>query len=239
MSNILQQAIESSEFIKQKITISPKIAIILGSGLGDFDNNVQDKIEIDYKDIPNFPVSTVEGHKGKLIIGKISNKEVLLMSGRFHIYEGYSMQQATFPIRVFKLLGIEKIIVTNAAGGINESFRATDLMVIEDHIKLDIQSPLTGTNISEFGVRFPNMTDVYSKELINVLQKTADRLNIKLQKGTYVFMGGPQYETPAEVRMLKMLGADAVRNVYSTRSNSMCSFWNKSIRNILHNQCVT
>lgn len=235
MENILQKAIESSNFISERTTIKPKVAIILGSGLGDFTSNIKDKIEIEYKDIPNFPVSTVEGHDGKLIIGKICEKEVMLMSGRFHLYEGYSMQEATFPIRVFSLLGIEKIIVTNAAGGINENFKPTDLMLIEDHIKFTKESPLSGRNIPEFGVRFPNMTNAYSRDLINLAQETAAKLNIELKKGIYAFMGGPQYETPAEIRALKILGADAVRYVHGARSNCMCTYGYTSFRNILYN----
>lgn len=209
-NDILIRAIESSKYIRELSKLKPKIAIILGSGLGDFSNNVQDKIEIDYKDIPNFPVSTVEGHTGKLIVGKIYDKEVILMNGRFHYYEGYSMAESTFPIRVFALLGVEKLIVTNAAGGINQAFNTSDLMIIKDHIKLIAESPLMGVNISEFGPRFPDMTNAYSKNLISLVKETSKELNINIQEGVYAFMGGPQYETPAEINALKILGADAV-----------------------------
>lgn len=208
--NILKKAIESSKFIRELSGFKPKIAIILGSGLGEFSNNVQDKIEIDYKDIPNFPVSTVEGHTGKLIVGKIYDKEVILMNGRFHYYEGYSMAESTFPIRVFALLGVEKLIVTNAAGGINQTFNTSDLMIIKDHIKLVAESPLIGKNISEFGPRFPDMTNAYSKKLISLAKETSKELNIDIKEGVYAFMAGPQYETPAEINALKILGADAV-----------------------------
>lgn len=208
--DILKKAIESSKYIRELSNSKPKVAIILGSGLGDFANNVQDKIEIDYKDIPNFPVSTVEGHSGKLIIGEIYDKEVILMNGRFHYYEGYSMIDSTFPIRVFALLGVEKLIVTNAAGGINQSFNPSDLMIIKDHIKLVAESPLIGKNISEFGPRFPDMTNAYSKNLISLAKETSKELNINIQEGVYFFMAGPQYETPAEIHALKILGADAV-----------------------------
>lgn len=210
MENILKKAVESKEYIESKINMSPKIGIILGSGLGEFVENIMEKTEIEYKDIPNFPVSTIKGHSGKLIIGKVSGKEVIVMSGRFHYYEGYSMQEVVFPIRVFSLLGIEKMVITNAAGGININFNPGDLMIIKDHIKFSNETPLRGANIEEFGTRFPDMRKVYDKEMINIIKESAKEVDVHLQEGVFCYMGGPQYETAAEVNMLKLLGGDSV-----------------------------
>lgn len=210
MDDLYIKAAESAEYIQKRLTTKPQIGIVLGSGLGPLVNEVKEQIEIDYGDIPNFPIPTVEGHAGKLIAGEIGGKPVLVMKGRFHFYEGYDISQVVFHIRVFKLLGISHILVTNAAGGVNRDFSPGDLMLITDHISFFAPSPLRGKNADEFGVRFPDMSEAYSKEMITMAEKTAGELGIKLQKGVYAFTQGPMYETPAEIRALRILGADAV-----------------------------
>lgn len=210
MDDLYRKAAESAEYIQKRLTTKPQIGIVLGSGLGPLVNEVKEQIEIDYGDIPNFPIPTVEGHAGKLIAGEIGGKPVLVMKGRFHFYEGYDISQVVFHIRVFKLLGISHILVTNAAGGVNRDFSPGDLMLITDHISFFAPSPLRGKNVDEFGVRFPDMSEAYNKELIAMAEKTAGELGIKLQKGVYAFTQGPMYETPAEIRALRILGADAV-----------------------------
>lgn len=227
MNNLLQKVSESVGYIREKITTNPKIAIILGSGLGSLaDEILEDRVEIPYYEIPNFPVSKVVGHGNRLIAGKIYGKDVIVMQGRFHYYEGYDMDEVTFPIRVFALLGIEQLIVSNAAGGINKKFKTQDLMIINDHINICGVSPLRGPNEEAFGTRFPSMMNAYSKRLIELTKevaslkafdkkafkkmKDADDLIINVQEGVYAFMPGPQYETLAEIKMLETLGADAV-----------------------------
>ncbi len=187
-----------------------KTAIILGSGLGDYGDSVADPSVFHYKDLPGFPLSTVAGHAGKLIIGSVENKKILVMCGRFHYYEGYSMQQIVFPIRVMKKAGIENLILTNAAGGINLDFHSGCLMMITDHINLSGSNPLIGQNLDEFGPRFPDMTYTYCPELQTITENAASSLGIPLKKGVYCMLSGPCYETPAEIRMLRTLGADAV-----------------------------
>lgn len=206
-----EQYVESAEYIRNKMNgKNPKIAIILGSGLGVLSEKIENKIVIDYKEIPNFPVSTVAGHAGQLIIGNIGNKEVIAMNGRFHYYEGYDLKETTFPIRVFKLLGIETLILTNAAGGINISYNAGEFMVINDYLSFFAESVLRGANISEFGERFTDMSETFDKQLSekmkNVIQKIAGVTHV----GVYAYMKGPTYETPAEIRALRTMGADAV-----------------------------
>lgn len=201
---------QTVDYIKNNIKSNPKIAIILGSGLGDLVNFVEEKEEIPYENIPNFPVSTVSGHDGKLVFGKINNVEVLLMQGRFHFYEGYSMKEVTYPVYVMKELGIEKLIVTNACGGINETFEPGTLMIINDFINFMGTNPLIGKNDEKFGVRFPDMSEPYSLELIDKAKKVADDLNISYKEGVYMGYTGPNYETAAEIRAFKILGADAV-----------------------------
>ena len=187
----------------------PNTAIILGTGLGSLVHEITDSYELSYADIPNFPVSTVEGHSGKLIFGKLGNKDIMAMQGRFHFYEGYSMKEVTFPVRVMKELGIKTLFVSNAAGGMNPAFSIGDLMIITDHINLFPEHPLRGKNI-EYGPRFPDMSEAYSKELIAKALVIAQEKGIKVQQGVYLGTQGPTFETPAEYKMFHILGADAV-----------------------------
>ena len=200
---------KSAEFIAaQTEDFRPEVGIILGTGLGDFADNIEVKYSLEYKDIPGFPVSTVEGHKGCLIFGHIEGRRVVAMQGRFHYYEGYTMQQVTFPVRVMKLLGIEYLFVSNASGGINTTFRVGDLMIINDHINL-MPNPLIGPNMAEFGPRFQDMHNCYDCDLIAKATAIADEENIKLQYGVYVGTTGPTFETQAEYRYFKAIGGDA------------------------------
>lgn len=210
MSKYLMNLKNACDFIKNQIPGQPEVGMVLGSGLGTLATQIMNPITIDYKDIPEFPVSTVKGHAGKLIYGELSGKKVLAMKGRFHFYEGYDMQRAAFGIRVMKLLGINDVIITNAAGGINESFTEGCLMLITDHIGFIGPSPLAGPNIEEFGPRFPDMCEVYSKKHIATAEKSAEEIGLSIEKGIYCFAQGPQYETPAEIRAMRILGADAV-----------------------------
>ena len=206
----MEKFLETVEFIKTKVNNIPKIAIILGSGLGSLSADVEEKVVIEYKDIPNFPVSTVLGHKGELIFGKLENIPVILMNGRFHYYEGYSVQETTFPIRIFKLLGIETLILTNAAGGINKEFNKGELMIITDQLSFFAESVLRGPNMQEFGERFIDMSNTYNKEYVKKLEEIMLNVTGKCNKGVYAYMKGPTYETPAEINALRILGADAV-----------------------------
>jgi len=210
MDNIFEKAKETAGFIKDRIKDIPQIAIILGSGLGPLADESESKVEIDYKDIPNFPLTTVEGHAGKFVYGLLGNKKVLAMKGRFHHYEGYDVSQIVFPIRTFKVLGINNLIVTNASGGINKAFKPGDLMIIKDHISFFAPSPLRGRNINEFGLRFPDMSKAYSPDLVELCKKSAQKVGVDVKEGVYAFAQGPMYETPAEIRALGVLGADAV-----------------------------
>ena len=207
---MLEAIKKTSDFLKKKIGKIPNTAIILGTGLGDLANEIDDKREISYEEIPNFPVSTVEGHSGKLIIGKLGGKDVLAMQGRFHYYEGYTMQQVTFPIRIFQSLGIEYLFVSNAAGGMNPSFDIGDIMLIEDHINMFPEHPLHGKNYEELGPRFPDMSVPYDKQLRLMAMEIAKEKNIKLQHGVYVGVQGPSFETPAEYNFFRIIGGDAV-----------------------------
>ena len=206
---MLEKIQETASFLKSKMTTQPETAIILGTGLGSLIHEITDKNEISYSDIPNFPVSTVEGHSGKLILGKLGNKDIIAMQGRFHYYEGYSMQDVTFPVRVMRELGIKTLFVSNAAGGTNANFEIGDLMVITDHINFFPEHPLRGKNIS-YGPRFPDMSEPYSKDLIAKAKEIAKEKGIKLQEGVYLGTQGPTYETPAEYKMFRVWGADAV-----------------------------
>lgn len=191
------------------MTTKPETAIILGTGLGQLATEITDSYEFSYSDIPNFPISTVEGHSGKLIFGKLGGKDIMAMQGRFHYYEGYPMEVVTLPVRVMKLLGIEILIVSNAAGGINSNFHVGDLMIIRDHINM-LPNPLIGPNDENFGVRFPDMTRAYDRELIALAETIAQEQKLALQKGVYVSLTGPSYETPAEYKYWQTVGADAV-----------------------------
>ncbi|MFS0863473.1 purine-nucleoside phosphorylase [Fredinandcohnia sp. 179-A 10B2 NHS] len=202
---------KSAQFLKGKCNGKvPEIGLILGSGLGVLADEIEDPIKVPYDQIPEFPVSTVEGHAGQLVFGNLQGKFVVAMQGRFHFYEGYSLEKVTFPVRVMKELGVSKLVVTNAAGGINESFEPGDLMLISDHINNMGQNPLIGPNDSRLGARFPDMSEAYSKELRKLAKDVATGLNINIKEGVYVGNTGPTYETPAEIRMLRALGGDAV-----------------------------
>ena len=197
-------------YLKSKMNINPEIGIVLGSGLGMLAQKIKDPIIVPYSEIPYFPQSTVIGHKGQFIFGSLAGKSVVCMDGRFHYYEGYDLQQVTLPIRVMKKMGVSKLIVTYAAGGINADFVPGDLMLIRDHINLLGVNPLRGKNEEEFGERFPDMSEAYSKEFQALALETAAELKITLQQGIYVAMSGPSYETPAEIKYAKIIGADAV-----------------------------
>lgn len=201
---------KSADSILEKIDYTPEIAVILGSGLGPLAREIENPIEIDYGDIPNFLISTVEDHAGKLILGTLEGRKVVCMSGRFHYYEGYDFEQLVVPIRVFKLLGVRATILTNAAGAINTSFSPGEAMIITDHIKLMGASPLRGPNIPEFGPRFFSVNDMYSRELIDIAREASVHTELTVHEGVYFYCGGPQYETPAEIRAMRILGADAV-----------------------------
>lgn len=201
---------EASNYILKNTKYNPKMAIILGSGLGEIAEEIEDREVYNYSDIPHFPVSTVAGHKGCLVIGKLEGKIVLAMQGRFHYYEGYNMDQVTFPIRVMKSIGIENIIVTNASGAVNLDYNPGQLMLIKDHINLLGNNPLIGKNIDEFGKRFPDMSNSYDRDLREKVKKIAEENNIELKEGVYACMSGPSYETPAEIKMIRIIGGDAV-----------------------------
>lgn len=199
---------ESADYILERIPEQPTVGIILGSGLGKLADSIEDRVVIPYESIPNFLMSTAPGHLGNLIWGRLGGKNVICMQGRFHYYEGYGMEQVTFPIRVFKLLGVRALFVSNAAGGINPKFKVGDLMVIRDHINL-LPNPLIGKNNPDFGVRFPDMTRTYDKELRKICEDMAEIRGIPLCHGTYIGSTGPTFETPAEYNFFKSIGADA------------------------------
>ena len=201
---------KSADYIKSIVPYTPEVAIVLGSCLGRFADTIGDPIVIDYKDIPNFLVSTVESHAGKLIFGTVAGKKVVCMSGRFHSYEGYDFEQLVIPVRVFKLLGAKATILTNAAGAVNETYRPGDIMIVKDHIKLNGHSPLRGKNIDEFGPRFFDITYMYTPALRKLAWDCAEGSDLKVHEGVYFFFTGPQFETPAEIRAARILGADAV-----------------------------
>ena len=201
---------QSVQFIQSKTKVVPQFGIILGTGLGALVDEIEIIDEIAYDQIPNFPVSTVESHKGKLIFGELAGKKVVAMQGRFHYYEGYDMKQVTFPVRVMKLLGIEKLFISNAAGGVNLSYQVADLMVIEDHIDLTKENPLTGKNLDEFGGRFPDMSEPYERKMIDEALSFAKENGIRCHEGVYVGVSGPNLETRAEYRFIGRIGGDAV-----------------------------
>ena len=207
----LKKIQETAAFVKQRVSGKlPETAIILGSGLGALVNHIDIEVEIPYGEVPNFPVSTVEGHKGCLIFGKLAGKYIMAMQGRFHYYEGYSMQEVTFPIRVMKAIGIKTVFVSNAAGGMNPNFKVGDLMVITDHINVFPEHPLHGKNINELGPRFPAMVDAYSPRLVQLARDIAREKGVRLMEGVYVGTQGPTFETPAEYRYFWRIGGDAV-----------------------------
>ncbi len=201
---------KSADYVKSIIKDEPEIAIILGSGLGDFASKIKNPIEIKYSDIPNFLVSTVASHAGRLIYGMVGGKKVICMAGRFHSYEGYDFEQLVIPIRLFKLLGVKATILTNAAGAVNKSYNVGDIMIVDDHIKLNGASPLRGENLDFFGPRFFDVSDMYTKKLRQLALKCADGSGLNFHEGVYMFFPGPQFETPAEIRAARLLGADAV-----------------------------
>ncbi len=206
----MEQLKEATDFIGNLYKGRPQVGIVLGSGLGNFSEEIEIEAEIAYSEIPHFPVSTVEGHKGKLIFGNLSGKKVICTAGRFHFYEGYEAAQVVFPIRVMKMLGIEALLLSNAAGGVNPSFKVGDLMIITDHISFDIRNPLIGSNISVLGPRFPDMSEAYKKEFIQKAKTIAITRGITVREGVYYGVTGPTFETRAEYRLVHILGADAV-----------------------------
>ena len=199
-----------ADFVKEKLSFEPEVGVILGSGLGKFADTIENPTMLPYAEIPGFPVSTVASHAGKLIAGTVHGKKVICMAGRFHHYEGYDFRLLSLPIRLFKLLGVKTAIVTNAAGGVNTAYRVGDVMLIKDHIKLTSLSPIEGPNVGEFGERFFDVSDMYTKKLRDLAKSLAPDSGLRLQEGVYMYFAGPQFETPAEIRMARLLGADAV-----------------------------
>ena len=207
---MLEKIKQTADFLRAQVADMPKTAIILGTGLGDLVDHIEEKTFIPYKDIPNFPVSTVEGHSGNLIFGVLGGKRVIAMQGRFHYYEGYDMKQVTFPVRVFQALGVDTLFVSNASGGMNKEFVVGDVMVITDHINLFPENPLRGRNYNELGTRFPAMTNAYDKKLIALADTIAEEKSIRLMHGVYVGVTGPTFETPAEYEYYRIIGGDCV-----------------------------
>lgn len=207
---MLEKINQTADFLRQRAGEMPKLAIILGTGLGNLVDHLEEKLYIPYSEIPNFPVSTVQGHSGNLIFGKMGGKPVMAMQGRFHYYEGYDMKTVTFPVRVMRALGVETLIVSNAAGGMNKEFLVGDVMVITDHINLFPENPLRGKNYNELGTRFPAMTEAYSKRLVAIADQIAQEKGIRLMHGVYVGTTGPTFETPAEYEYFRIIGGDAV-----------------------------
>ncbi|AKP52063.1 purine-nucleoside phosphorylase [Cyclobacterium amurskyense] len=206
----LEKINQAVAYLKEKISQSPDTGIVLGTGLGGLLHDIEIITEIPYQEIPHFPIATVTSHQGKLILGRVENKIILAMKGRFHYYEGYSMKEVTFPIRIMKMLGIQTLMLSNASGGLNPEFEIGDIMVIEDHIDLFPENPLRGQNLDQFGDRFPDMSEAYCKEMIQLASEIAQQNNISLRKGVYAGVQGPNLETPAEYRYLRTIGADAV-----------------------------
>ncbi len=210
MNDSMDHIREAVAYIQSEVTLQPEIGIILGTGLGNLAHEIDVSVALSYEDIPNFPVSTVESHAGKLIFGYLSEKPVVAMQGRFHYYEGYNMQTVTFPVRVMKLLGIELLVLSNAAGGVNPDMENGDLMIIEDHINLQPGNPLTGPNLDELGPRFPDMSEAYDAELIHRAKAIAEKHRIRHMTGVYAALPGPNLETKAEYRYIHRIGGDAV-----------------------------
>lgn len=210
MNSVYEKLMKCYECFQKKIDFKPEVALVLGSGLGDFAEGIRVEAELPYEEIEGFPVSTVPGHEGKYIFGYIGDVPMVCMKGRVHYYEGYPISDVVLPIRLMKLMGAKVLFLTNAAGGINGEFHAGDFMLIKDQILGSVPSPLIGPNIDELGVRFPDMSNIYDRDLQKVIKKTAMMADIPLQEGVYIQLSGPAYETPAEVRMCRTLGADAV-----------------------------
>jgi purine-nucleoside phosphorylase len=208
--NVLKRIEEARSFIAGKVSFKPELGLILGSGLGVLAELIEEAVVIPYAEIPHFPVSTVFGHAGELVVGRVKGKTVVLMKGRFHMYEGYSAEAVSFPVRVMKALGIQTLIVTNAAGGVNTNFEVGDLMLINDHINMTGRNPLIGPNEEALGARFPDMSEAYSRKLRKLAHKVAKEQGITLRDGVYIGLQGPTFETPAEIRMVRILGADSV-----------------------------
>ena len=204
------QVQETVNYIKEKTNFSPEYGVILGSGLGSFTDDIKIEFSLPYSEIPNFPISTVQGHKGALVFGTIGQKKVVAMQGRFHYYEGYSMKEVTFPVRVMKYLGVEKLIVSNASGGVNANYLVGDIVIIKDHINLMPDHPLRGINDERFGPRFVNMSEPYSRKMISKAKELAKNLHIEVKDGVYLGLQGPTFETLSEYRMVKILSADCV-----------------------------
>ncbi|MBG6187727.1 purine-nucleoside phosphorylase [Flavobacterium sp. CAN_S2] len=205
-----EQVQETVSYIKERIDFIPEYGVILGSGLGSFTDEMKVEFTLPYNEIPNFPVSTVQGHKGALVFGTIGDKKVVAMQGRFHFYEGYSMTEVTFPVRVMKFLGVEKLVVSNASGGVNSSYKVGSIVMITDHINMTPEHPLRGKNDERFGPRFVNMSEPYSRKMIAEVTELAKELNIEVHEGIYLGLQGPTFETLAEYKMVKILGADCV-----------------------------
>lgn len=210
MSDSMQQFAEAVSYLRSNYSYVPEVGIVLGSGLGNFVDEVEVEKEISYSDIPHFPLSTVEGHEGKLMFGNLKEKKIVCMAGRFHFYEGYDAEQVVFPIRVMKQLGIKALFLSNAAGGVNPGFKVGDLMIITDHVSFFTKNPLIGKNISELGPRFPEMSEPYEKQLIQKAKDIGKRLQIPLREGVYCGVTGPTFETRAEYKLIHALGCDAV-----------------------------
>ena len=210
MGELLNKINETVAYIRSQYQQETTVGVVLGSGLGQFTDELVVEKEISYNDIPHFPVSTVEGHKGKLVFGTLGDKKVVVMAGRFHYYEGYSIQEVVYPIRVMKFLGVQQLVISNAAGGVNTSFKVGDLMIINDHISQLTVNPLIGKNESEFGPRFPDMSEPYKKEFINKAKAIAAKMNIEVKEGVYCGVTGPTFETRSEYKMIQVLGGDAV-----------------------------
>jgi purine-nucleoside phosphorylase len=210
MNGLRQQIDDAITHINKQTSLKPEVGIVLGTGLGELAKKIDKEVELSYEDIPHFPISTVETHEGKLLFGKITDRPVVAMQGRFHYYEGYTMQQITFPIRVMKFLGVKTLVISNACGGMNPLFRKGDLMIMDDHINLLGDNPLIGKNHDELGPRFPDMSEPYSNKLIQLAEEIALEEKIKIRKGVYVAVAGPNLETRAEYRFLRSIGADVV-----------------------------
>lgn len=208
--NPIEMMNESIAYIRKYTTLTPQIGLILGSGLGSLTDEMTDSVEIPFESIPHFAKPTVEGHSGKLVVGNLNGVIVAALSGRYHFYEGYPLNVVTYPVRILGLLGVKKLILTNACGAVNMNFKPGELMLISDHLNLTFYNPLIGKNIDEFGPRFPDASEIYTKNLREVAKNAANELDIKLQEGVYAWWTGPSYETPAEIKMIRILGGDAI-----------------------------